>query len=370
MTSGYLYHELYAWHDAGTVDGLLPGNPRTGLQPFHHLDTPDSKRRIHELVVASGLIEHLTRVRPVVATDDQILTVHSEDYLQRLIDQSAAGGGDAGDGISPFGAGGIDIMRLAAGGAIALVHAVVTGEVSNGYALVRPSGHHSQADHGMGMAYLANIAIAVHHAKSLGVERIAVVDWDAHHGNGTQAAFAADPNVLTVSLHQDNCFPPGSGAVTERGIGVAAGSVLNVPLPPGTGNGGYAYAMAEVVTPALRRFSPDLIVVASGLDSGAMDPLARLLLSSTGYRQLTRAVSDVADEVCAGRVAVVHEGGYSEVYGPLCGHAIIEELAGVRLLDDPYRELVDGFGGQDLQPHQRAAIDVASALVDEVPTRG
>jgi acetoin utilization deacetylase AcuC-like enzyme len=370
LSTGYVYHEIYAWHDAGSVAGLLPSTPRSGLQPFHHLDTADNKRRLHELVAVSGLLDHLVRLQPVVATDEQLLTVHSEAYLDRLARQSDGNGGDAGDGISPFGAGGLDVMRRAAGGAISAISAVADQTVTNSYALIRPSGHHALADHGMGMTYLANVAIAVHHAKSRGVGRIAVVDWDAHHGNGTQAAFANDPAVLTISLHQDNCFPPGSGAVTDRGTGPARGTVINVPLPPGTGNGGYQRAFDQVVVPALHRFRPDLIVVASGLDSGAMDPLARMLLSSGGYRTLTRSILDAASALCDGRVCMIHEGGYSEVYVPFCGHAIIEELAGVHLLDDPYLELVNGFGGQELQPHQQGAIDQAVGLVADVPPPG
>ncbi|WP_369363370.1 hypothetical protein AB5L52_09640 [Streptomyces sp. CG4] len=327
-----------------------------------------TKRRLHELVAVSGLLDHLVRLQPAVASDEQLLTVHTEDYLQRLSAQSDGVGGDAGDGISPFGAGGLDILRRAAGGAISAVEAVVDATVRNSYALARPSGHHALPDHGMGMAYLANVAIAAHHAKALGIERIAIVDWDAHHGNGTQHAFEQDPGVLTISLHQENCFPPGSGDISERGVGPGYGSAVNVPLPAGTGNGGYDFAFTEVVVPALDRFHPELIIVASGFDAGAMDPLARQLVSSSGFRAMARHVLDAADRLCSGRVSMIHEGGYSEVYVPFCGHAVIEEMTGRHLLEDPYLELVDGFGGQQLQPHQRAAVEQAARLAAEVPT--
>lgn len=368
MKAGYLYHEIYGWHDAGTAAGLLPSDAAAGLQPFAHLETPESKRRLHELVVVSGLADHLVRLTPRPATEEQLLLIHTEEYLERM--RAASGtpaGGDAGDGISRFGKGGFDIMRLAAGGTIAAVEAVATGAVENAYALVRPSGHHAIAETGMGMAYFANLAIAARYARrELGVERIAIVDWDAHHGNGTQRAFYDSPDVLTISLHQDNVFPPGSGAITERGEGPGLGYSLNVPLPAGTGDGGYDYAMRTVVVPAVRRFRPDLILVASGLDAGAMDPLARQMLSSDGFRAMTRHLLDVAAEVCGGRVAMSHEGGYSGVYVPFCGLAVIEEMAGVRTVPDPYLDLVSGFGGQGLQPHQKDAVDRAAELVNDI----
>lgn len=364
MATGYMYHEVFGWHDTGTAAGLLPSDPRAGLQPWHHLDEPASKTRMHELIVVSGLADRLKRLVALPATDEQILRVHDRSYLDRLRSASDASGGDAGDGISPFGRNGLDIMRLAAGGAIAAVDAVLDGIVDNAYALVRPSGHHALPDRGMGMAYLGNTAIAVQHAVSArGVERVAVVDWDVHHGNGTQQAFATSSTVLTVSVHQENCFPPGNGSVDEQGEGAGKGFIVNVPLPPGTGDGGYQHAFERVVIPALERFRPDLIVVASGLDASVMDPLGRQMVTSAGFRDLTRQIMDVAERLCGGRVVMVHEGGYASAYLPFCGLAIVEELSGERTLPDPYLDLVSGFGGQSLQPHQRAIIaEVASAV--------
>lgn len=359
--TAYLYHEAFAWHDAGTAAPLLPSDPRAGLQPFQHLDSPDTKRRIHELIVVSGLVESLHRLPSAPATLEQVRAVHEDAYLERLRAAGDGTGGDAGDGISPLGRGGFDILLRAAGGAVSVVTAVTTGQARNGYALVRPSGHHALPDTGMGMAYLNNVAIAVRHARTeLGVERVAVVDWDAHHGDGTQAIFVDDPSVLTISLHQDNVFPPGSGAITERGEGAGFGYAINVPLPAGIGDGGYAYAMERVVLPALERFRPDLVVVASGLDANAMDPLARQLVSSGGFRRLTGLLMQATD----GRVAMVHEGGYAAGYVPFCGLAILEELAGQKTVDDPYLGLVQGFGGQELPAHQRVAIDTAAAAAD------
>ncbi|GGS32723.1 class II histone deacetylase [Actinokineospora fastidiosa] len=364
MATGYVYHELYGWHDTGTHAGLLPADPRRGLQPHRHFENAEAKRRVHELVVVSGLIDRLTRLRPRPASDEEILRVHTAAHLARL-----ASGSDAGDGGSPFGPGGLDIARLAAGGVIAAAESVVDGEVDNAYALVRPPGHHALPDTGMGFCLLANIAIAVAAVRATrGVRRVAVVDIDVHHGNGTQAVFAADPDVLTVSVHQERVFPPDSGHRTERGEGAGFGSAVNVPLPPGTGNGGYAAAMARVVVPALERFAPDLVIVAAGYDAGATDPLARMMVTASGFRAIASSLIEAAGRLCAGRIVFAHEGGYDPVYVPFCAHAVIEALAGVTdPLPDPFSPNFDFLAGQDLQPHQEEAIAAAEALLADIP---
>lgn len=371
MTTGYVWHELYGWSDTGS-GGLAPADPSTGLQPAGHVANVDSKRRLHELVAVSGLIEHLTRIAPRHATREEILRVHTADHLDRLQHGSSEPkGGDAGDGISPFGAGGYEIATLAAGGALSLVEAVVTGRVDNGYAVVHPCGHHASADVGMGFCMLNNVAIAVSHARSqLGVGRVAIIDWDVHHGNGTQSIFWDDPNVLTISIHQDGCFPPNSGAADERGGPGALGSAINIPLPPGTGDFGYAYAFDQVVAPAVRKFKPELLIVASGLDPNAWDPLARQIVTTRGFQIMTEQVMTLAGELTAGKLAMIQEGGYSPYYVPFCGHAIIEALAGVHLLDDAYFPAVGMMPGHELAEHQKKAIDAVAALVLDrgVPT--
>ncbi len=243
------------------------------------------------------------------------------------------------------------------------------GRVRNAYALVRPPGHHALPDMGMGFCIFANIAIAIRVLQGRGLtRRVAVVDWDVHHGNGTQAIFAEDPSVLTISIHQDSYFPPDSGHRHERGHGAGEGSALNVPLPPGSGVGAYLHTMERVVTPALRSFQPDLVVVACGFDANAFDPLGRMLLTAAGFRSMTAQLLAVAAEVCDGRVALVHEGGYSEAYVPFCGLAVVEELAGAKTeIEDPYHHLLDGMGGQALQPHQADAIAAAAALPIPAP---
>ena len=176
MTTGYAYHEVFGWHDTSSYAGLFPSDPLAGLQPFSHLEHPETKRRIHELVVVSGLIDHLVRIPTRLATDEEILRVHTPEHLARIAAESELPkGGDAGDGISPFGHNGIEIARRAAGTVVACVDAVLDGTVDNAYALVRPPGHHAIAGTGMGFCTFGNLAIAAAHAKQVrGVGRIAV----------------------------------------------------------------------------------------------------------------------------------------------------------------------------------------------------
>lgn len=363
MATGYLYHEMFDWLDHGTRAALFPSDPRRGVQPLWHYDLADTRRRMHELVVVSGLIDELVPIRPRPATEDELRRVHTPEHIARIQAESdQPGGGDAGDGISPFGCGTYDIAALAAGGVIETVEAVWDNRVRNAYALVRPPGHHAVAETGMGFCVFNNVAIAVRHAQRvLGAARVAIVDWDVHHGNGTEAIFAADPTVLTISLHQDNVFPVDSGRLTDRGSGDGFGFALNLPLPAGTGDGGYRYAMETVVVPAIQRFRPDLVMVSCGFDAGAMDPLGRQMVTSDGFRELTAQVAAAADEVCGGRLVLSHEGGYNPATVPFCGLAVLESLCGKKTVADPFLPFVSEMAGQDLQPLQQAVIDAAAA---------
>jgi acetoin utilization deacetylase AcuC-like enzyme len=193
------------------------------------------------------------------------------------------------------------------------------------------------------------------------VERIAVVDWDVHHGNGTQSIFYADPSVLTISIHQDRCYPVDSGGLEERGEGEGHGYNVNVPLPAGSGHEAYVQAMARVVVPALRSFAPDLIVVSSGFDASVFDPMGRMLLDSETFRAMAAVLVDEADSLCDGRLVAVHEGGYSEVYVPFCGLAVVETLAGrATAVTDPYAEENRLTAGHELTPAQDQVIDAAA----------
>ena len=366
MATGLVWHELYMWHDTGTAAWVMP--PGLTVEPFRHIESPEGKRRLRNLVEVSGLLDHLVQLKPRPATEAEVLRLHTYEYLERIKQMSAERGGDAGE-VTPFGPGSYEIALLAAGGCMAAVDAVLDGKVDNAYALVRPPGHHAERDLGRGFCIFGNTALAALHARQArGLSRVAIVDWDVHHGNGTEHAFYEDPSVLTISIHQDNNFPAHSGAITDVGSGAGEGTNINVPLPAGSGVGAYVATFERVVAPALRAFRPELVLVASGLDASAMDPLASMMMTSEGYRTLTRIMLAVADEVCGGRLVACHEGGYSPAYVPYCGLAIIEEMAGVRTgLEDPLLGLLGGMGGQDLQPHQEAVVRQAAGLVDRLP---
>lgn len=353
------------WHDTGTSAWVTPAG--LTVQPLGHIENPDGKRRIRNLVEVSGLLDHLVQLKPRTATRDEILRLHAPEYVDRIEKASSQMGGDAGE-LTPFGPGSYEIALLAAGGCLTAVEAVLDGTVDNAYALVRPPGHHAERDKGRGFCLFANTALAAAHARhALGLSRVAIVDWDVHHGNGTEHAFYADPTVLTISIHQDNNYPPQSGAIRDTGAGEGEGYNINVPLPPGSGVGAYVATFERVVAPALRAFRPELILVASGLDASAMDPLASMMMTSDGYRRLTQIMLAVARDVCGGRLVACHEGGYSPAYVPYCGLAILEEMAGFRTaLADPLLDLLAGFAGQDLQPHQEAVVVEAAKLAARV----
>ncbi len=368
MATGFVFKERYLWHDTGTAHQMLP--PGRFTEPGQQGESPATKRRFLNLMQVSGLHDRLTplTVEPVDETD--ILRCHTRDHLERLRAVEPIAWRYVGHE-APMGPFSYEIMKLSAGGTLAALRAVMEGRVRNAYALVRPPGHHAEPDAAMGFCFIGNIPIAIRHLQATaGLGRVAVVDWDVHHGNGTEAIFLEDPSVLTISLHQDNLYPVGRGALSETGRGAGEGFNLNIPLPAGSGNGAYLAAMERVVVPALGAFRPEMIVVASGLDASAFDPLARQMVSSGGYRRMTEMLMAAADTLCGGRIAMSHEGGYSEGYVPFCGHAIVETLAGIRTeVEDPLLEEVESWGGQALQPHQDEAIRAAEALVDWLRAR-
>jgi acetoin utilization deacetylase AcuC-like enzyme len=336
---GLVFDDRYLTHNTGLA--LIESSSHYPFaEPVPHPSSPALIGRAKHLMDLFGITQRMIRLEPLLATDEQLTAFHTPDYLKRVAALAATDGGDCGDG-APIGRGGDTVARLAAGGTIAAVDAVMTGRVAAAYALVRPPGHHSLADRGMGYCVFNNAVVAVRHAQRVhGAERVLVLDWDVHHGNGTQSAFWNDAGVLFISLHQDDLYPAGWGATNQVGSDAGRGLTVNIPLPAGAGNRAYAGAFTRIVEPIARQFAPDLIVVSAGQDASVMDPLARMSLTLSGYRAMTEAMKTIAAETCEGRLVVTQEGGYAPQYAPYCSATIAQTLAGQapgeELIPDPY----------------------------------
>lgn len=354
--TGWVFAELFMWHDTQRYNILI--EPGMTVQPGQHAENEETKRRFSNLVEVSSLADQLIRIKPRSAEDEELLRFHDPAHLEHLEELCRAGGGEAG-GKTPVGPASFEIAKLAAGGVLEAVDAIVSSKVDNAYVLCRPPGHHAEQNLVTGFCLLANGVLGVEHARAVHkFKRIAVVDWDVHHGNGAEAAFYDDPNVLTISLHQDNLFPPDRGTIAETGGAGAEGSNINVPLPPGSGSGAYRAAFDQIVCPALDAFGPDFIFVASGFDACALDPLGHMMLCSEDYRYMTDRLIDLADTHAGGRLLMTHEGGYSAGYTPYCGLAVLEAMSGHRTcIEDPFMQFITQYGAQEIQVHQKVIID-------------
>jgi len=282
-TTAFLHDELCLWHTTGEHALVMPVGgwvqPPTG---GGHAESPETKRRFKALLDVSGLSARLDVHSAPPATEEDLLRIHDPGYLAKFRQLSDAGGGELGL-FAPFGRGSYEIACLSAGLAKQAMDDVLSGRNQNAYSLSRPPGHHCLQDQAMGFCMLANIP-----------------------------------------------------------IGIEAPRSATVPLLPGGGHQAYLYAMERIVAPALRRYQPELIVIASGLDANGVDPLARMLLHSDSYRAMTKILMDVADDVCQGRLVAVHEGGYAEACVPFCGLAVVETLSGQRTsVEDPFVGLTD-----------------------------
>jgi acetoin utilization deacetylase AcuC-like enzyme len=297
------------------------------------LDVPHAEgaarvSRAWQVMERAGVLDRVGRVPARDATDDELLLVHTPEHLEALREASPYEGVVAIGPEARMGPASWEAASVAVGGLLECVDRVMAGELASAYALCRPPGHHASAGQAMGFCLFNSVAIAARHLQVRhGIERVAIVDWDVHHGNGTQDVFYDDGSVLFVSLHQDALYPPDMGTLGERGTGAGEGATVNVPLPAGTGDDGYRLAFARVVEPALRRFAPQFLLLSSGQDAAASDPLGRMSVTTEGFRSLTASARDLAGELCGGRVVAYQEGGYSVDHMPLCTLATVEALA-------------------------------------------
>ncbi len=330
MATGFFWDERCFWHAGGNyaftmpIGGLVQPLAAGGLP-----ENPETKRRLKNLMDVTGLTAQLDVRTAPEASYEALSRVHPVAYLDEFKRLSDAGGGELGRR-TPFAQGGYEIAALSAGLAVDAVDAVASGQLTNAYSLSRPPGHHCLPDFPNGFCLMANIAIAIEAAQAKGMaKRVVVLDWDVHHGNGTEAIYYDRDDVLTISMHQQGNYPLDTGAITERGRGAGEGCNINLPMFAGSGHTAYMHAMERVVTPTIEAFKPDMIIVACGFDASMVDPLARMQATAETFAEMTNSIKATAERLCDGKLVLVHEGGYSEFYVPFCGHATIAALAGV-----------------------------------------
>jgi acetoin utilization deacetylase AcuC-like enzyme len=292
MVTAYVYDELYLQHDTGS-----------------HPENAGRLIAIMDALEQRGILSQLEQVEARDATEDELRAIHRAEYIEH-VRRTAERGGAWLDGDTYVSPRSYAAATRAAGGLLALVDAIMSGEVDNGFALVRPPGHHAVAGRGMGFCLFNNVAIAAARALARhGLNRVLIVDYDVHHGNGTADSFYSDPRVLYFSTHQYPHYP-GTGHWSEKGSGEGEGYTVNVPLPGGVGDEGYSRVFEELLAPIAERYDPELVLVSVGYDAHWRDPLAQMRLSTSGYWWLAGHLRELADRTCQGRVAFTLEGGY------------------------------------------------------------
>jgi acetoin utilization deacetylase AcuC-like enzyme len=291
MSIAIFTHAAAMGHDTGKHHPECPERYSSVLKALEAPEFKDIPRRSAPIAPVSALVAAHSQ-----AHVDMIMAMQPTSKKLRYI-----------DGDTVVSQGSIDAALRAAGGAIAAVDAVMEGKVEAGFVAMRPPGHHAERNRAMGFCLFNNAAVAAYHARARhGLKRIAVVDFDVHHGNGTQDIFSPDPDLFYASSHQFPCYP-GTGRPEERGV---AGNVLNVPLRPGSGRVEFQAAWTEQIIPALEAFAPELLIISAGFDAHSADPLAQLKLQASDFTWITKALLAVADKHCPGRVVSLMEGGY------------------------------------------------------------
>jgi len=317
MQVGLVYDPIYLEHDTG-----------------QHVENARRLTETVTLLEKSGIKSPLVPLHLQPASVEQLSLIHSADHIARMENAAHAGGGwlDADTVISPAS---YKVALYAAGGVITATEAVLTGEVESAFALVRPPGHHATRWRAMGFCLFNNVAIAAQQAISrYHLDRILIVDFDVHHGNGTQEAFYSDPKVLYFSTHQYP-FYPGTGSIEEVGAGEGKGTTVNVPLPAWCGDTEYLAVFQQILTPVACRFQPQLILVSAGYDSHWADQISLMQVSVSGFAQMVRILKDLASELCQGRLVFTLEGGYHLTALAYSIKATLEVLWGKTEIDDP-----------------------------------
>ena len=296
LRTAILYAHLFKQHDTG------PGHP----------ESPERCDAVMRGLERTGLKDRLLAIAPRMAGNEEVLACHTESYL-RTVRRDVASGADAlSTGDTAVGPRSFEAALYAAGGVLEAVDAVFASRAKNAFCVVRPPGHHATPDRGMGFCIFNNVALAARYAqRKHGIEKVLIVDWDVHHGNGTQEIFYADPSVFYFSTHQWPWYP-GTGSAEETGAGEGMGTTLNCPFPAGAGRKEIVeQAFRGKLLPAADRFKPDLVLISAGFDSRAGDPLGGFRLADEDFADLTLLALQVARSHAAGRLVSVLEGGYA-----------------------------------------------------------
>ena len=274
----------------------------------YHPESPERLRAIYSMLDEPGMRGSLTEIPSRLCTEEEILYIHTPAYVSLI--RSTAGRSVRLDPDTSTSPQSWEVARLAVGGFLEAVDRVSARDVDTAFALVRPPGHHAEADRAMGFCIFNNIAIgAVHAMKRLGHSRILIVDWDIHHGNATMHSFYDDPRVLYFSIHQYPHYP-GTGRLEEVGSGEGVGTTINVPLGPGPGDAEYTAIFRDILAPVARQFAPDMIMVSAGFDTYHLDPLGGMQVTAEGYARMTKILLELGEDICVGRVIFTLEGGY------------------------------------------------------------
>lgn len=293
--TGFVFHQSYLLHDTGK----------------NHPETPDRLRAIIDRLKKKGLLAQLVRIQPSPAPVEWLTSIHTVEYVEHVRQSCKKGEKylDSGDtAISPES---YEVARLTVAGLLKAVDGVMAGEIRNAFCAVRPPGHHALSDRAMGFCLFNNVAIAARYVQQRhGLSKVLIVDWDVHHGNGTQAAFYDDPTVLYFSIHQYP-FYPGSGSEKEKGQGRGLGYNINIPLPSGSGDEEYIKAFEENLRPRAAQFGPDFVIISAGFDAHKDDPIGGMQVTAKGFAEMTRIVKEIAEQSCGGRLVSVLEGGYN-----------------------------------------------------------
>jgi len=340
MKVGFVYDPIYLEHDTG-----------------QHVENAKRLEAIISHLEQTGLKQQLIPIKPGAASIEELSLVHHKQHISHIQDVAQRGGGwlDADTVMSPNS---YEVAVYAAGGAIRATEAVMDGEVNSAFALVRPPGHHATPQRAMGFCLFNNVAIATKYALAkYKLERILIIDFDVHHGNGTQATFYDNPQVLYISTHQYP-FYPGTGSIEESGVGEAKGTTVNIPLPAGCGDAEYLQTFEQIVVPVAKWFKPQLILVSAGYDLHWADGIAMMQVSVTGFTQMVKIIKELADELCNGHLVFSLEGGYNLTALAASVKATFDVLLGNTNIEDRLGQSPHRFPAPSITPLIKAIKEI------------